>query len=56
MLFAICSGLLNFLAFAYKRLPGFLKKISFGLKSTLSTFPKMSQDKEAAAKTKLSLS
>jgi hypothetical protein len=37
-------------------LPGFLKKFSFGLKSALSTFPKMSQDKEAAAEMKLSLS
>jgi hypothetical protein len=29
---------------------------SFGLKSTFSTFPKMTQDKKVVAKTKLSLS
>jgi hypothetical protein len=37
-------------------LPGFLDFFSFSLKSTFSTFPKMSQDKKAVAETKLSLS
>jgi hypothetical protein len=37
-------------------LPGFLDFFSFGLKSTFSTFLKMSQDKKAVAETKLSLS
>jgi hypothetical protein len=37
-------------------LPGFLDFFSFGLKSTFSTFLKMSQDKKVVAETKLSLS
>ncbi len=32
--------------FAHQRLPGFLDFSSFGLKSTFSTFPKLSQDKK----------
>jgi hypothetical protein len=43
----------QFLALAYKRFAWLLR---FGLKSTFSTFPKMSQDKKVVAKTKLSLS
>jgi hypothetical protein len=46
----------QFLALAYKRFAWLFRFFSFGLKSTLSTFPKMSQDKKAAAETKLSLS
>jgi hypothetical protein len=46
----------QFLALAHQRLPGFLGFFSFGLKSTFSTFPKMSQDNKAVAETKLSLS
>jgi hypothetical protein len=54
----LCHLLLlsQFLALAYQRLPGFLDFFSFGLKSTFSTFPKMTQDKKVVAETKLSLS
>jgi hypothetical protein len=48
--------LAQFLALAHQCLLGFLSFLSFGLESTFSTFPKMSQDKEAVAETKLSLS
>jgi hypothetical protein len=48
--------LAQFLALAHQRLLGFLSFLSFGLKSTFSAFPKMSQDKEVVAETKLSLS
>jgi hypothetical protein len=46
----------QFLALAYKRFAWLLRFFSFGLKSTFSTFPKMSQDKKGVAETKLSLS
>jgi hypothetical protein len=46
----------QFLALAYKRFAWLLRFFSFGLKSTFSTFPKMSQDKKAVAETMLSLS
>jgi hypothetical protein len=48
--------LAQFLALAHQRLLGFLSFLSFGPESTFSAFPKMSQDKEAIAETKLSLS
>jgi hypothetical protein len=46
----------QFLALAHQRLLGFFNFLSFGFESTFPAFPKMSQDKEAFAKTKLSLS
>jgi hypothetical protein len=48
--------LAQFLALAHQCLLGFLSFLCFGLESTFSAFPKMSQDKEAVAETKQSLS
>jgi hypothetical protein len=56
MLFCHLLLLAQFLALAPQHLLGFLNFLSFDFESTFSAFLKMSQDKEAVAETKLSLS